>query len=116
MVKNQYRAVARNLRISASKVRPVARVLTTLSYQRAVATLEAFPNKGAKMLLVLLQSAAANALHVNHSLSEEALYVKNVQVDQASTQKRIWCRGRGRADRQLMRYAHASIVLEEGGN
>ena len=102
-------------RVSATKVRRVADNIRRKPYVEAVALLAVLPHKGARLLSKLIQSAAANALAQNKTLDEGMLYVKEVLVDVGPTMKRMWARGRGRADRLLKRSCHLSVVVDEIG-
>jgi len=102
--------------MSAFKVRPIADNVRSKSYTEAVAMLEALPNKGAKLLKKVIESAAANALYQNKQLDEEMLMVKELLVDEGPSQKRIWARSRGRADRLIKRSCHISVVVDEIGS
>ena len=46
-------------------------------------------------------------------LDEEMLYIRELQVNEGPTMKRVWPRARGRADRLLKRTCHISVVLDE---
>jgi large subunit ribosomal protein L22 len=110
-----YRADVPFQRVSATKVRRIADVVRRKPYVEAIALLEALPHKGARLLAKLIQSAAANALAQNKNLDEQMLYVKELLVDGGPTMKRMWARGRGRADRLLKRSCHISVVVDEIG-
>jgi large subunit ribosomal protein L22 len=101
------------LRLSATKVRRVADNVRRKPYVEAIALLDVLPHKGARLLRKLIQSAAANALSQNKNLDEQMLYVKELRVDVGPTMKRMWTRGRGRADRFLKRTCHISVVIDE---
>ena len=107
-----YKAVAKYLPISPFKVRPIADLIRSVSYVEAEAVLGALPHKGAAFLLKVLRSAAANAMDLNSNIDLESLFIKELLVNEGTRHKRIWARGRGRADRQLKRYAHIVIVLD----
>ena len=111
--KTGYRAHARYLRISASKVRRVADIVRRRPYTEAIAILDTLPHKGARLLRKVIKSAAANALYTNKKLDEEMLYIRELQVNEGPTMKRVWPRARGRADRLLKRTCHISVVLDE---
>ena len=111
--KKGYRAHARYLRMSASKVRRVADQVRKKPYGDAIAILESLPHKGARLLKKVIQSAAANALYNNKNLDEGALYVRDLQVNEGMRMKRVWPRARGRADRLLKRSCHISVALDE---
>jgi large subunit ribosomal protein L22 len=103
------------LRVSATKVRRIADNVRRKPYTEAIALLDILPHKGARYLRRLIQSAAANALASNKALDEGMLYVKELQVNVGPTMKRMWARGRGRADRLLKRTCHISVILGEIG-
>lgn len=106
-------ASARYLRISPRKVRPLADSVRRKPYVEALALLDALPHKGAKALRKVVKSAADNALVHNEQLDEEALYVSHVEVSDAPRMKRVWVRGRGRADRLLKRMCHIVVAVAE---
>ena len=111
--KKGYSAQARHLRVSPSKVRPIADHVRRAPYSEAIAKLEALPHKGAKLLRKVIQSAASNALYENKRLDEEMLYIKELLVDEGPRLKRMWPRGRGRADQLLKRSCHITVVVDE---
>jgi large subunit ribosomal protein L22 len=111
--KKGYKAQAKYLMISPTKMRRVANVIRRQPYTEALALLESMPQKGAKMLKKVIQSAAANALVQNKQLDEEMLYVKELQVNEGPRYKRIWPRARGRRDILLKRLSHVSVVVDE---
>ena len=111
--KKGFRASGRYLRISPSKVRRVAREIRKKPYSEAIAILEAMPHKGARLLRKVISSAAANALYNNKKLDEGMLYIRELYVEEGPRMKRMWPRGRGRADRLLKRMSHIRVVLDE---
>ena len=110
-----WRASVPFLRVSATKVRRVADNVRRKPYVEAMALLGVLPHKGARLIRKVLQSAAANALAANKELDEGRLYVKELLIDVGPTMKRMWTRGRGRADRLLKRSCHISAVVDEIG-
>ncbi len=106
-----FRAVSRNLPMSPSKIRPIADNVRRKSYVEAVAILESLPHKGAGFLRKTIQSAAANAMYQDQNLDEDSLFVAELLVDGGPSRKTIWPRSRGRADRQIKRSSHISVVL-----
>lgn len=70
--KKGYKAVAKYLMVSPSKVRPVADLVRGKGYVEAVAILEAMPQKGSDLILKVLKSAGANALSQNKKLDEDS--------------------------------------------
>jgi large subunit ribosomal protein L22 len=110
-----YRASVPFQQLSATKIRRVADNVRRRPYVEAIALLEILPHKGARLLRKVIQSAGANALAQNKNLDEQMLYVKEVLIDVGPTMKRMWARGRGRADRLLKRSCHISVVVDEIG-
>jgi large subunit ribosomal protein L22 len=110
-----WRASVPFLRVSATKVRRVADNVRRKPYVEAMALLGVLPHKGARLISKVLQSAAANALAANKELDEGRLYVKELLIDVGPSMKRMWTRGRGRADRLLKRSCHISAVVDEIG-
>jgi len=114
-VKTGYRAVSKYLMGSPFKVRPVANLIRRKPYPEAMAVLENMPHKGARLISKTVKSAASNALSGNKQLGEDMLYVKEIFIDEGPRLKRVWFRGRGRADMQLKRMCHITVVIDETG-
>jgi large subunit ribosomal protein L22 len=110
-----YRAMMKFIIASPYKVRPVAALIRRKPYSEALSTLENMPHKGARLLWKAVKSAGSNALDYNKRLAEDMLYVKEVLVDDGPRMKRLWCRGRGRADTLLKRMCHVTVVVDETG-
>ncbi|MDP3180132.1 MAG: 50S ribosomal protein L22 [Spirochaetaceae bacterium] len=113
--KNGYRANAKWLMGSPTKVRPVADLVRRKPYSQAIAILDNMPHKGARMLRKVVASAAANALNQNRKLDEDMLYVKELRIDEGPRMRRVWFRARGRADMLIKRMCHISCVIDEIG-
>jgi large subunit ribosomal protein L22 len=113
--KNGYRATAKWLMASPTKVRPVADLVRKRPYSEAVAILDNVPNKGARLIKKVVASAAANALNRNRKLDEDMLYIKEIWIDEGPRMRRVWFRGRGRADMLVKRMCHISCVIDEIG-
>ncbi len=111
--KTGYRAVSKFLIGSPYKIRPVADLVRRRPYPEAVSILENMPNKGARLIGKTVKSAASNALSTNKKLEEDMLYVREIYIDEGPRLKRIWYRGRGRADMQLKRMCHITVVVDE---
>ena len=75
--------------------------------------LEVMPQKGAGLISKTLKSAMAKALYKNKQLDEDMLYVKEIRIDEGPRLKRVWFRGRGRADQLLRRMCHITVVVDE---
>ncbi len=111
--KKGYRATAKYLMVSPTKVRPIADNIRLKPYTEAMAILESMPQKGAGFLKKVVKSAASNALSQNKDLDEEMLYVKELQVNEGPRLKRVWPRARGRRDILLKRMSHIYVVVDE---
>jgi len=110
---SSYRAITRYLLVSPYKIRPVADLVRRKPYTEAVALLENMPHKGAKLIKKTMVSAASNALNRDKKLDEEMLYIKEIMVDEGPRMKRVWFRGRGRADMLLKRMCHITVIVDQ---
>lgn len=111
--KSGYIATSKFLIASPTKVRPVANVIKLKPYTEAMAILENMPQKGARLLTKTMKSAASNALDLNKKLDEDMLFVKEIRIDEGPRLKRLWPRGRGRADMLLKRMCHITVIVDE---
>jgi len=111
--KTGYKAISKFLIGSPYKIRPVADLVRRRTYPEAISILENMPHKGAKLIRKTVKSAASNALSDNKKLDEDMLYVREIFIDEGPRLKRIWFRGRGRADMQLKRLCHITVVVDE---
>jgi len=111
--KTGYRAKSKYLIGSPYKIRPVADLIRRRPYSEAVSILENMPHKGARLIRKTVKSAASNALSDNKKLDEDMLYVREIYIDDGPRLKRIWFRGRGRADMQQKRLCHITVVVDE---
>jgi large subunit ribosomal protein L22 len=108
----QAKASIRMLRSTPRKTRLVADLIRGKGVVEAENILEFTNKRSAKPILKLLQSAKANAVN-NHDMFEDALFVKEIQVGDGPTMKRILPRARGRADIMQKRTCNVTITLEE---
>ena len=108
-----YKATTKFLIASPTKVRPVANVVKGKSCTEALAILDVMPQKGADLIKQTLKSAVANALNLNKKLDEDMLYVKEIRIDEGPRLRRVWFRGRGRADQLLRRMSHITVIVDE---
>ena len=70
------------------------------------------PQKGARILKKLLDSAVANA-EQNADVDVDNLFIKRVYADEGPTLKRFRPRAQGRATRIRKRTSHLTVVLDE---
>ena len=128
---NHKRASHRYARISARKVRPLADLIRGAFVEEAINILRYQPQRGARMLEKVLQSALANATNpeqsikvrqadgrkgesqsVNEGTQARSLFVKTARVDEGPMFKRIRPRARGMAYMILKRTSHIHVELE----
>lgn len=104
----------RNQKISAQKLRVVARVIAGNSVAQAIEKLSFAPQKAAKIVIKALRSAIANADH-NYSVDVDMLMVATVCVDQSYCLKRHTQKAKGRGAQILKPYSHIRIELQAIG-
>jgi len=110
---NRPYAIAKDIRMSSSKVRIVLDNVRGKKAAEAVAILTYMPQAGAAEALKVLKSAIANAEN-NKGLSADNLYVAECYTTPGPIMKRISFRGRGHgADRILKRTCHIKFILDE---
>ncbi len=109
---NRPYAVAKDIRMSSSKVRIVLDNIRGKKVNEAVAILTFMPQKGAAESLKVLKSAIANAEN-NKGLSSDNLFVAECYTTPGPMMKRVNFRGRGRVDHLVKRSCHIKIVLDE---
>jgi len=107
------RAVAKYVRIAPRKVRRVANLVRGKYVDDALRTLQFLPNRAAKHVHKVVQSATANAEN-NFALDRETLKITTIFVDQGPTIKRVQPRAMGRAYSILKRSSHITAVVGEG--
>lgn len=105
-------AQARNLHISAQKLRLSINGLRGQTSLNAMQYLSAQPQKGAVMAFDVVKSAVANAEH-NHNALRTKLVIDEVRVDQATKLKRWRPRSRGMTAPIEHQRAHLTVVLSD---
>ena len=104
------RAVARYVRVSASKAREVLNLVRGESYGRAAEILAFSERSVSDVVGKLLESAVANADN-NDGIPAEELFVSTCYADEGPTLKRWRPRARGRATQILKRTCHITIIV-----
>lgn len=89
-------ATLRSARIAPKKANLIAALVRRMPVEGALHLLERLPKKGARMLHVLITSAAANASH-NASQESKNLFVKTLVVQKGSAFRRSIPMARGRS-------------------
>lgn len=106
------RAIAKHIRISPRKMKPIADLVRGKNANEAIAILKFTPRKGASILKKVIESAVANAEN-NHGMDLESLYVSEVYANQGPTMKRWKAGSMGKANPILRRTSHVGVVLKE---
>ncbi|MDO4413397.1 50S ribosomal protein L22 [Cutibacterium sp.] len=104
-------AIARHIRMSASKCRRVVNLVRGMDAVEAVTMLKFQPQAAAEPVRKVIASAMANA-EQTEGLRADELYVSQAFVDEGMTMRRIRPRAKGSADRILKRSAHITVVVE----
>jgi large subunit ribosomal protein L22 len=109
------RAIAKYVKISPIKLKPVTDLVRGKDLGEALDILKFTPGKGSEMLEKVVQSAAANAEN-NFNLNPDDLYVAEVYAHQGPTMKRWRAGAQGRASMILKRSSHIGVTLKERNN
>jgi large subunit ribosomal protein L22 len=105
------RAVARHVRLSATKARRVVNLVRGLPAKEALTVLQFAPQAASEPVYKVLASAVANAEN-NERLDPDALLVSAAYVDEGPTLKRFRPRAQGRAYRIRKRTCHITNEVE----
>ena len=106
------KAVAKYVRMSPIKLKPVTDLVRGKDLQEALTILKFTPGKGAELVEKVVKSAAANAEN-NHEMDVDKLYVAEVYANQGPTMKRWRAGSQGRASIILKRSSHIGVTLKE---
>ncbi len=106
------KAVAKYVRMSPIKLKPVADLVRGKNLKEALTILKFTPGKGSVLIEKVVQSAAANAEN-NHDMNVDKLYVAEVYAHQGPTMKRWRAGAQGRAKMILKRSSHIGVTLRE---
>ncbi len=106
------RAIARYVRISPTKVRPVILLIKGRPVNEAISIL-ANVHKGASIHLIrLIKSAISNTKKIPH-LKVNALYISKLVADEGPMMKRFKAQAMGRATTIRKRTSHISLELDK---
>ena len=106
------KAVAKYIRGSAKKLRPIANLIRGKHVKVAIGILTNLPNKGAHSILKVLNSAIANAEN-NNKYDKTNLYITTILIDDAVFFKRHQPRARGRMFPIIKRTSHITVAVNE---
>lgn len=106
------KAVAKYVKMSPVKLKPIADLVRGKDLSEALTILKFTPGKGSEIIEKVVRSAAANAEN-NHDMNRDNLYVAEVYAHQGPTMKRWRAGGKGRATVILKRSSHVGVTLKE---
>ncbi|MGN0708943.1 MAG: 50S ribosomal protein L22 [Anaerovoracaceae bacterium] len=110
--RTEARAVAKYVRMSPIKLKPVTDLVRGKDLQEALNILKFTPGKGAEIVEKVVQSAAANAEN-NFDMNRDNLYIAEISALQGPTMKRWRAGAKGGASPILKRSSHVKVVLKE---
>jgi len=111
-IKNQAKAMARQVRISPNKIRQVLTLIRGKKAEEAMIILRFSPKKAARIVFKVLQSAIANAEH-NYGMDSDKLRVLAAYADKGPSMKRFRPASMGRAHPYVHRTSHVTVTVTE---
>ncbi len=108
----KYTAKHRFADVGPRKIRHFATLVRGKNVDEALQLLRFYHNRGAKLLLAVIESAYGNADNLEHP-DPDGLIVSECRVDGAPTFKRIQPRARGTAFGILRRMSHIVVTLAD---
>ena len=112
MERTEAKAVAKTIRIAPRKTRLIIDLIRGKSVNEAFAILRNQPQRAARVIEKVLQSATSNAVN-NFKLNEENLFVKTCYVDEGIVMKIAKMDSRGHVGRNDHKTSHITIVVSE---
>ncbi len=107
----QFGAVARFVRYSPYKLRPIIDVVRGKDVDYALSWLTTYKTQRVEPIKKLLESAVANAKNLQN-VESNFLIVKDIRVDQGPIRRYFKPGAQGRAKPQRMRMCHIKVTLE----
>lgn len=104
-------AIARQVRMSPTKVRRVVDLVRGMGVDDALTTLRFAPQAASEPVYKVVASAVANA-ETTDNLKRDDLVISAAFVDEGITMRRIRARAKGSASRILKRSSHITVVVE----
>ena len=106
------KAVLKTVRIAPRKTRLIIDLIRGKNVAEARAILANQPQRAARVIEKVLNSAIANAVN-NYNMNEENLYVKTCYVDESIVMKRAKMDSRGHVGRNDHKTSHITIIVSE---
>lgn len=107
-----YKAIHRFADVGPRKIRLFADLIRGKNVDEALQLLRFYPNRGAKLVLAVVESAYGNADHLECP-DPDGLIVRECRVDGAPMFKRIQPRARGTAFQIKRRMSHIVVTLSD---
>ena len=107
----EVRAVAKNIRVSPRKLRPLVNMVRGKRVDEALTILKFASTPKARVVAKVVSSAVANA--ENNFQTSSDLRIVRIFVDEARTMKRYSARARGRVNPILKRSSHITVIVAE---
>jgi len=112
VVEDQAKAMVRQIRVSPDKVRQVLALIRGKKAEEAMTILRFSPQKAARVVYKVLQSAIANAEH-NYGMDTDKLHVLTAYADKGPIMKRFRPASMGRAHPYVHRTSHVTVTVAE---
>ncbi|MFH1971383.1 MAG: 50S ribosomal protein L22 [Patescibacteria group bacterium] len=97
------------VRLAPKKIRPVVYLVKKMKVQEAIEKLPFVNKKGADYLLKVIKTASANAK--NKGISEDLLFIKEIQITEGPRLKRGIPVSRGQWHPIIKRMSHIRVTL-----
>ncbi|GHV35729.1 50S ribosomal protein L22 [Synergistales bacterium] len=110
--KTQAKAMVRQIRVSPTKVRQVLTLIRGKGAEDAMTILRFSPQRAARIIYKVLQSAIANAEH-NYGMDTDKLYVFTAYADRGPVMKRFRPASMGRAHPYVHHTSHVTVTVAE---
>jgi len=106
------KAVAKYVRMSPIKLKPIVDLVRGKDLNEALTILKFTPGKGSVLVEKVVKSAAANAEN-NHNMNVDKLCIAEIYANQGPTMKRWRAGSHGRAFIIRKRSSHIGVTLRE---
>ena len=110
MERTEAKAVLKTVRIAPRKTRLIIDLIRGKNVGEAKAILANQPQRAARVIEKVLNSATSNAVN-NFNLNEKELYVKTCYVDEGIVLKRAKMDSRGHIGRNDHKTSHITIIV-----
>lgn len=112
MQETKAKAVLKTVRIAPLKARLIINLIRGKKVDEARAILANQPQRVARVIEKVLNSAVANAVN-NYNMEENDLFVETCYVDEALVMKRAKMDSRGRVGRNDHKTSHITVIVSE---